>query len=299
MPLRIFLVGAPRSGTTLLQSLLSAHPEITSFTESHFFSRHFRRARPTRRVILVRSPTPRLRAFLAENNVEPHRFQADLAALDRPTVLRPFATRLAATTFIRILDEIAVERGFPIWLEKTPMHLHYLDFIERMVLPAEKVKFVHIVREGPEVVASLRRASQKWRKHYSVEACVERWNHDVGITLARASTAGDPVVFYEELATDPPRALQRLFADLEVPWDPGVVAGYTEAAAELIAPGESWKANTERPIEPSRSFQRSFDAAERESVLRALDSSLYTRLRNTLRKNGREESSAKTRPDAT
>ena len=34
---RIFLVGCPRSGTTLLQSLLAAHPDITSFPESHFF----------------------------------------------------------------------------------------------------------------------------------------------------------------------------------------------------------------------------------------------------------------------
>ncbi|MGL4503377.1 MAG: sulfotransferase family protein, partial [Planktothrix sp.] len=34
---RIFLVGCPRSGTTLLQSLLAAHPQIASFPESHFF----------------------------------------------------------------------------------------------------------------------------------------------------------------------------------------------------------------------------------------------------------------------
>ena len=38
---RIFIVGVPRSGTTLLQSLLAAHSELTSFTESHFFSRYF------------------------------------------------------------------------------------------------------------------------------------------------------------------------------------------------------------------------------------------------------------------
>jgi hypothetical protein len=33
---RLFLVGCPRSGTTLLQSLLAAHPQIASFPESHF-----------------------------------------------------------------------------------------------------------------------------------------------------------------------------------------------------------------------------------------------------------------------
>ena len=34
---RIFIVGCPRSGTTLLQSLLAAHPQIHSFPETHFF----------------------------------------------------------------------------------------------------------------------------------------------------------------------------------------------------------------------------------------------------------------------
>ncbi len=42
---RIFVVGAPRSGTTLVQSLIASHSQVTSFTESHFFSRHFERSR--------------------------------------------------------------------------------------------------------------------------------------------------------------------------------------------------------------------------------------------------------------
>ena len=36
-PGRIFIVGCPRSGTTLLQSLLGANDRIISFTESQFF----------------------------------------------------------------------------------------------------------------------------------------------------------------------------------------------------------------------------------------------------------------------
>jgi hypothetical protein len=36
---RFFLVGCPRSGTTLLQSLIVAHSQIASFPESKFFQR--------------------------------------------------------------------------------------------------------------------------------------------------------------------------------------------------------------------------------------------------------------------
>ena len=43
MPRGIFLVGCPRSGTTLLQSLIAAHPLVTSFSESNFFGSSFRK----------------------------------------------------------------------------------------------------------------------------------------------------------------------------------------------------------------------------------------------------------------
>ena len=38
---RILVVGVPRSGTTLVQSLLAAHSQVASWTESHLFARHF------------------------------------------------------------------------------------------------------------------------------------------------------------------------------------------------------------------------------------------------------------------
>ncbi len=43
----IFLVGCPRSGTTLLQALLASHPAIRSFPESHYL-RHIVGAPPSR-----------------------------------------------------------------------------------------------------------------------------------------------------------------------------------------------------------------------------------------------------------
>ena len=35
---RIFIVGIARSGTTLLQSFVGNHPDISTFPETHFFS---------------------------------------------------------------------------------------------------------------------------------------------------------------------------------------------------------------------------------------------------------------------
>ncbi|MFT6629815.1 MAG: hypothetical protein ACJA1R_003098, partial [Flavobacteriales bacterium] len=42
----IFVIGAPRSGTTLVQSLLAAHPQLTSVPETSFFSRFISQCDP-------------------------------------------------------------------------------------------------------------------------------------------------------------------------------------------------------------------------------------------------------------
>ncbi|HEY9694672.1 MAG TPA: sulfotransferase [Oculatellaceae cyanobacterium] len=69
---RLFLVGCPRSGTTLLQSLLVAHPEILSFPESHFFRSLLEYRTPWRIKLKIASSKtkPRLKQFLKESGYE-------------------------------------------------------------------------------------------------------------------------------------------------------------------------------------------------------------------------------------
>ena len=107
-PLRVFLVGVPRSGTTLLQSMLAAHPDIASFTESHFFSMHFRYSKAAQRYELTQDPTDRVHKFLEENGVTHGAcggVDSDLpGGRDWPADHEPVAV---ASSFIRLLDDIA------------------------------------------------------------------------------------------------------------------------------------------------------------------------------------------------
>ncbi|HEY9661548.1 MAG TPA: sulfotransferase, partial [Allocoleopsis sp.] len=146
---RIFLVGCPRSGTTLLQSLLAAHPEICSFPESHFFSTLVPNRKLLRQLDLcVRNIHPRLRQF----------FQS----IGRDELVAQFPKRALfnhqyAHQFIQSLDQIAAEKDQRIWIEKTPGHLHYIDYIEKLNIDA---KFIHIVRNGTDVIASFYELAQ-------------------------------------------------------------------------------------------------------------------------------------------
>ncbi len=144
---RIFVVGCGRSGTTLLQSLLASHPEITSFPESHFFPQLRPGRRWARKLGLI---SPRA----------PARFDAFVAAVGWPRRVRPRLplARGYARAFVRLLDAIALKDGKANWVEKTPHHLRYIDEIESYVPDAV---FIHIIRSGADVVASYYAASNE------------------------------------------------------------------------------------------------------------------------------------------
>ena len=96
---RVFVVGVARSGTTLVQSLLAAHSTMTSFTESHFFDRHFTRLPGLPGPILTRDPRSRVHEFLVENGEtsgESNWFEARARWALGLRPLLPFQTRPVA-----------------------------------------------------------------------------------------------------------------------------------------------------------------------------------------------------------
>lgn len=276
-PLRIFLVGVPRSGTTLLQSMLAAHPDVTSFTESHFFSMHFRYSTPLRKFVLTQDPSERVRAFLEENDgplsVAP---SFPWRRLDCPL---PDIAQLTAYRLIKLLDDLAEARCKSVWVEKTPDHLKFLRLIKSATRFSGNVRFVHIVRNGPEVVSSLRAASKAWGNELSVEHCVDMWHRYLDITHSRVGTPIDHVVFYEDLVAAPELVLRAVLDSLQLPWSPKVLSDYAAAADRLIAKGEHWKAGNRGAIGGRQRENAALSSDEERFVRDHLDLDRYTRLR--------------------
>jgi len=235
---RIFLVGCGRSGTTLLQSLLASHPEITSFPESHFFPHLHPGHKWARRLGLV---SPRA----------PARFDAFVAAVGWPRRVRPrlpFA-RGYARAFVRLLDAIALEDGKANWVEKTPHHLRYIEEIESHVPDAV---FIHIIRSGADVVASFYAASHDpsfkgFGRPMSLDECIERWTTDVEITRRELAKPNHYLVRYETLVSDPSLTLRRACAFLGLTFDERMLH-HQEAAQRVILSWEHWKAGALEPI---------------------------------------------------
>lgn len=194
----ILVVGAPRSGTTVVQRTLLADPRCCGGQESHFFASFGRSLRDFDRK----------------------------AAMDRPHGLACYWTRAQLVGHLRGLwiDAMSgIVRSAPdaeLLVEKTPDHALWLD-VAADVLPRARV--VHVVRDSRSVVESLLAASRApwgraWAPRSSV-AAARLWREHVE-AVERCSLPVHRIRF-EDLEHDPLPALRALwrFAGLAAPDD--------------------------------------------------------------------------------
>jgi hypothetical protein len=147
---RLFLVGCSRSGTTLLQVLMAGHPRIHSFPETGFFIHAVGvRRRPLAWLGLTTS-----KARWAIKELLRNTGREDLYEI---VPQRPFLLGSVVSSFVHVLDRLTLEEEKDIWLEKTPRHVFYVDYIKRYV---DNAHVIHLIRDGRDVVASIRSSSE-------------------------------------------------------------------------------------------------------------------------------------------
>ena len=142
------IVGAPRSGTTLLRLMLDSHPDLAVPPETGFLVPCARltgqetnlRKRFFQTVTGYPSGAPAWRDFQIQEDT----FWASLASLEPFTV----------ADGIRVFYELYASRsGKSRWGDKTPLYCLHLPSIEALLPEAH---FVHIIRDGRDVALSMR-----------------------------------------------------------------------------------------------------------------------------------------------
>lgn len=282
------VVGCPRSGTTLLQSTLAAHPAVFSAPETHFFAdaigqraerlfalpptgwrerqrRQLRALRVRLGLANPRGARRRLAGFLRHAGGE------DLLARVPPL---PLLLAPTARLYAELGDELTRRQGRRLWLEKTPGHLHYLDTIEQF-LPGLKV--VCVVRSAPDNIASMydvaNRYPDRWRHEYrTIEGCVGRWIASARAAQAQAGHAGRMFVAYEELASDTATTVARVCAFLGLAFDQAMIEQRAAAYDRIVRDHEPHKQNVRESLgsRNGTKFSRLFTHAQQERILDAL-----------------------------
>ena len=238
----IFIVGCPRSGTTLVQLMLHAHPEIAIPPENRFLlevydrREHFGDLREdTNRRKLAKFIVKRRRSRLNDLGLPPRRTRRRIVA-SAPTIGSAVAT---------VLRDYAAQFGKRRWGDKRPSYIHRLDDVRRMFPDAQ---IIHVIRDGRDCVASLTR--MPWWQGGAIAAT---WSWRMAMVRGRRAGArldADSYleVRYEDLVMVPEAQARRLCAFLDEPFDPAMLA--PQEVAEVAVPERKvWHARTHGEID--------------------------------------------------
>lgn len=240
----IFLIGCPRSGTTLLTAMLHAHPRIAMPPETRFLiPAYYDRARFGD----LRDSANR-RALAEQITGKGSKFR-DLG-LDRKRTIEAIvaAAPTVGTAAGTVWREFAHGRGKARWGEKRPAYWQDLGAIRRMFPDAQ---IIHLVRDGRACVASLTRVD--WWPH-GIRGAVSTWvlANRVLDRLAR-TVASDSYHYlrYEDLLADPRGELTALCNFLDEPFDEAML-DYATAAGEIVPRRKTWHDLTRGALDASR-----------------------------------------------
>lgn len=147
--------------------------------------------------------------------------QAWLPASGRRTRPAPLRTHAFKREFFSLLDLMAAHACKDMWLEASPGHVLYLREIDRH---APGARYVHVIRRGTDVLASMLDASllvdERNAFGSGVMRWARRWTRAMQIHQLHAAHPNHYLLFIDDLFERPQEEWRRLCAFLELDADP-------------------------------------------------------------------------------
>lgn len=197
----MFVVGAHRSGTTLLGLMLRGHPQMAFLGEFEYAVDFFEDGRWP--------PPERLRGLLETDR----RFRAQDFALDPALRGRDLMDSLLEQTRARQGGKPRVGATF---------HRHF----DRVAALWPEAQVVHLLRDGRDVALS--RIGMGWAGNVWTSAPAWRRMEALWDRVAPQLAGRSHELRYEDLVTQPEQTLRRLCDFLELSWEPQALLSYPE-----------------------------------------------------------------------
>lgn len=226
----IFICGHPKSGTTLLVSLLDAHPQLIVYPNETFFFRGF--------VPEMRKRDIGEKISLAQRYLL-HFFERGMSDLEDQEALEPGHNQYfldyaktcqvmfdevdangvrhdgdllsaAVIAYGLVYGKMSAETKY--WIEKTPYNEHFAQMIFKWWPNA---RCIHIVRDPRDNYLTY----QRKHRRLTAEDFAVGWNSSLNAGLENQKNYGEDhylLLRYEDLTIEPERSLQELIAFLGI-----------------------------------------------------------------------------------
>lgn len=246
-----FIIGNPRSGTTLLRLMLNRHEEIVVPPESGFsiwLSDQFSHSD-------FSSPT--VKSEFLSKIVESRKFETwGINEVELGNFLDKQYCGSYSDAVLNIYLFYAIKNGKTPWLigDKNNFYIKYIDKIDSIF---NNPKFVFIVRDGRDVACSYRALkSLDAQSMYSpklpdkIETIAEEWSENNRKIIFHLKNSPDRslLIKYEYLISQPEAELKKVCDFLAVRYDHQMLMYYQSNSepAEFLA----WKKKVVEPVDP-------------------------------------------------
>jgi hypothetical protein len=236
----VFIVGYPRSGTTLLQRFLATQPGFRSLPETHFFSVIEGRLRLGAEERVAASQLGALRQAV-EEKMESRLTEAEARLLAREAEQGRLTSKTAFEFLVSRRLSPPLGEGPWRWVEKTPTHA---NFIGRILGLYPRAQVIHVLRHPVPAILS-RRRNFPFNRETPLERLAEAWNRMQENVEAGRRSFPDRILTlrYEDLIADADAHLRAVEAFLCARFASGrlELTGAAPADEHLFLPSETWK----------------------------------------------------------
>ena len=241
----VFVVGCPRSGTTLLRRILNAHQLIAiPKVETHWIPKFYNKGDGlTENGMVTRRFIDILLAY--------HRFpKMGVSRLELETILET-RTKLPFDSFVeQIFDLYGRKHGKKLVGDKTPGYVRFIKLLHGLFPDA---KFIHLVRDGRDVGLSM----LAWNRLHKTAGRIRSFEDDPVTTMAlywewlvRLGLEGGAAlpegyyhqVAYESMVNSTERVSREICSFLQVPFDDAMLRYYAgrESKDTALSAKKAW-----------------------------------------------------------
>lgn len=253
----IFIIGNPRSGTTLLRLMLTSHRNIVIPPECGFAVWFYDKYSRWGESCLDSRLDSFLDDLLSSKKIEHWR-------LNRADLLE-FIEAQRPTSYAQLVScvyqwyGLAQQRTFTRWGDKNNFHIHHVPTI-RAMFPTSF--FVHIVRDGRDVASSYKRLAEKRfessyapRLPHQIEDIALQWRENIRVAVESfAESRWQDVceVKFEDLVLSTESTLRSLCEKLGEDYDPLMLEYHTSNRESELEPREMLPWKTKNLLPPIR-----------------------------------------------